>query len=445
MPFADRTEAGRRLAERLGPLRELDPVVLGLPRGGVPVAYEVARALGAPLDVIVVRKLGVPHQPELAMGAVGEDGVLVVNEQALRQTGVGDERLDEVARREGREVEQRARRFRGHHPRVDLTGRTVVIVDDGVATGSTAIAACRVARAHGAKHVVVAVPVAPRGWAADFQSEADEVVALETPRLFMSVGQFYDDFSQTSDAEVTALLDGARAAQAHRRPPTDQDVLVGNLRLPGRLSIPADALGLVIFAHGSGSSRLSPRNRYVAHELGRAGLATLLFDLLQPQEEGDRALVFDVPLLAGRLAETARWARDAPLTRSLPLGFFGASTGAAAALCAAARPEIEVAAVVSRGGRPDLAGDCLDAVTAPTLLVVGSRDPAVLNLNRQAQARLRGQTRLQVVPGATHLFEEPGTLEQVADLAAQWFVQHMTGRRAAGQRAAHPTSGGDPR
>ena len=425
--FVDRSEAGSRLARRLRPLRDQDPVVLGLPRGGVPVAYEVARALGAPLDVIVVRKLGVPHQPELAVGAVGEDGVMVVNEQALRRAGVGDERLEQVARYEAREVERRARRFRGRHPRLDLTGRTVVIVDDGVATGSTATAACRVARAHGAKHVVVAVPVAPRGWAAGFRHEADEVVALETPRLFLSVGQSYDDFSQTSDDEVAALLDEARVAegQSHARARIDQDVQVGTLRLPGRLSIPSGARGLVVFAHGSGSSRHSPRNVFVAAELGRAALGTLLFDLLLPDEEDDRRAVFDVPLLADRLADATRWLRSRPETRDLAIGYFGASTGAAAALCAAARPDVEVGAVVSRGGRPDLAGPCLGSVTAPTLLVVGSRDRAVLDLNRQAQAALRCEGRLEVVPGATHLFEEPGTLERVAELAAAWFTEHL--------------------
>jgi putative phosphoribosyl transferase len=215
----------------------------------------------------------------------------------------------------------------------------------------------------------------------------------------------------------------------------DNDVHVGRMQLPGRLSIPAGATGLVAFAHGSGSSRHSPRNQYVATELCRAGLGTLLFDLLRPEEEADRSNVFDVPVLAERLADATRWLRGQPETRSLSVGYFGASTGAAAALCAATQPDLDVRAIVSRGGRPDLAGPCLEAVTSPTLLIVGSRDPAVHELNLQAQARLRCPNQLVVVPGATHLFEEPGTLEAVADLAAEWFVRHLAPGQPGGGRS----------
>jgi putative phosphoribosyl transferase len=403
-------------------------VVLGLPRGGVPVAYEVAHGLGAPLDVIVVRKLGVPYQPELAMGAVGEDGVLVIDERTLRHTGIGADVLEAAARRETAEVERRAQRFRGDRPRIDVTGRTVVIVDDGIATGSTATAACRVARAHGAAYVVLAVPVAPRGWAADMQQEADELVALETPRHFLAVGQWYDDFSQTSDEEVAALLD---QANQHDDEPvevaTDGDVQVGHLRLPGRLSIPSGAAGLVVFAHGSGSSRHSPRNQHVASKLCRAGMGTLLFDLLRPDEEVHRAAVFDVPVLSDRLADATRWLLEQAETQKLRIGYFGASTGAAAALWAAAEEQAGVRAVVSRGGRPDLAGPRLGQVRAPTLLIVGGADELVLELNRRALSLLPGSgNELVVVPGATHLFEEPGALEQVASLARDWFVRHLT-------------------
>ena len=210
----------------------------------------------------------------------------------------------------------------------------------------------------------------------------------------------------------------------------------GRARLAGRLTVPADALGLVVFVHGSGSSRRSPRNRSVAGRLQQAGLATLLFDLLTPGEERDRGNVFDIDLLSGRLAAVTSWVRDRRGCRDLPVGYFGASTGAAAALCAAA-DDPEVAAVVTRGGRPDLAAPRLGAVRAPTLLVVGGRDAVVLELNRRAQAGLRCQSRLAVVPGATHLFEEPGTLEQAATLARDWFVEHL-GRRTAERAAAEP-------
>jgi dienelactone hydrolase len=196
--------------------------------------------------------------------------------------------------------------------------------------------------------------------------------------------------------------------------------------IEGELAIPAGAAGAVVFAHGSGSSRRSPRNRRVAERLQREGLATLLADLLTGQEEAvdqrDGRLRFDVNLLAERVVTLTHWLEGQSLASGLPVGYFGASTGAAAALVAAARdPSGQVKAVVSRGGRPDLAGDVLAAVRAPTLLIVGGRDEVVLRLNRQAAARLGGAHRLEVVPGATHLFEEPGALEQVSELAAGWF------------------------
>ena len=193
----------------------------------------------------------------------------------------------------------------------------------------------------------------------------------------------------------------------------------------GLLGLPAtSACGIVLFAHGSGSSRRSPRNAFVAEALQRAGLATLLFDLLTEQEASNRANVFDIPLLADRLDQAATWLGSIAAGRDLPLGFFGASTGAAAALVAAARRK-DVRAIVSRGGRPDLAADALEHVTAPTLLIVGGDDPDVLTLNRAAHRDLRCERRLDVVPGATHLFEEPGTLEAVVTLARAWFLQHL--------------------
>ncbi|KAB8188732.1 alpha/beta hydrolase [Nonomuraea phyllanthi] len=197
--------------------------------------------------------------------------------------------------------------------------------------------------------------------------------------------------------------------------------------MAGDLVVPDAAQGVVVFAHGSGSSRLSPRNRYVAEVLNKAGLGTLLFDLLTPDEEADRANVFDIALLAERLLQRTAWLREEESAAGLPIGYFGASTGAAAALWAAAEPGNEIAAVVSRGGRPDLAGPRLAAVRAPTLLVVGGRDPIVVKLNEEARRHLRAESRITVVPGATHLFEEPGALESVAEHAREWFSTHFSG------------------
>ncbi|WP_462202721.1 phosphoribosyltransferase family protein [Frankia sp. CcWB3] len=433
MIFDSREEAGRQLGQRLAHLRGRDVVVVGLPRGGIPVAFEVARALEAPLDVILVRKLGVPFQPELAMGAIAEGGVRVVNEEARRLANVGLDEFAAVQARELVELDRRARRFRNGRPRIPLAGRTVVVVDDGIATGSTASAACQVVRAQGATHVVLATPVAPRdriGW---LRRQADEVVCVQTPDAFFGIGEFYADFSQTPDEEVVDLLRRAALTMPVGGAVADLsggdvevDIPVGRVRLAGRLTVPDQSRGVVVFAHGSGSSRHSPRNQFVARDLNAAGLATLLFDLLTPDEERDRANVFDIGLLARRLIDVTGWLRGQPATAALPIGYFGASTGAAAALRAAAEGGFPVAAVVSRGGRPDLAAAQLTAVRAPTLLIVGARDDLVLELNRQAQARLLGcENRLAIVPGATHLFAEPGALEQAAALARDWFVDHL--------------------
>jgi putative phosphoribosyl transferase len=465
MPFLDRSDAGRRLANRMLDLRGGDVVVLALPRGGVPVAAEVARALGAPLDVIVVRKLGVPVQPELGMGAIGEGDVRIINPEVVAITHVTDAEIAAVERRERAELDRRARRFRGDRPRTPLAGRTAIIIDDGIATGSTARAACQVARAHGAARVVLAVPVAPPSACSALAADADEVICLETPGHFMAIGEWYQDFSQTSDREVVSLLQRAAAERGPAGParlakaahpaagsggaggpapgagpappaggpapapaaaPRGGEVVIaaGSARLAGDLSTPGGG-GMVLFAHGSGSGRRSPRNRFVADVLATAGLGTLLFDLLTAEEEQDRANVFDIGLLASRLSAATQWMHQQPGLAGARVGYFGASTGAAAALWAATEPGAEVAAVVSRGGRPDLAMPRLAGVRAPTLLIVGALDDVVLGLNREAQRRLRCENHLAVVPGAGHLFEEPGTLERVAGLARDWFTRYL--------------------
>jgi putative phosphoribosyl transferase len=222
--FDDRVAAGRQLATILKDLRDQDPVVLGLPRGGVVVAAEVARALGAPLDTIMVRKLGVPVQPELAMGAIGEDGVRIVAEDVMRRAGISADQLQAVERRERAELERRARLFRGDGHRLALGGRTAIVVDDGIATGSTAYAACRVARAQGAARVVLAVPVGSPEAVAALAAVADDVRCLETPGWLGAIGQFYRNFSQVDDAKVVALLreQAPPVAGEQPRPPSGE-------------------------------------------------------------------------------------------------------------------------------------------------------------------------------------------------------------------------------
>jgi putative phosphoribosyl transferase len=231
---------------------------------------------------------------------------------------------------------------------------------------------------------------------------------------------------------VAATREG-KAQSPAGRPVKCREVCIPPARLNGTVRLPSAASGLVVFVHGSGSSRFSPRNVAVAEALSQAGLATLLFDLLTAAEEGDRRKVFDIPLLADRLLDAIHWVEQDPELSTLPLGLFGSSTGAAAALVAAARMGEKVRAVVSRGGRPDLAAAALDAVYSPTLLIVGGRDEVVIGLNEQALVRLQGPKALWIVPNASHLFPEPAALEAVIEQAAKWFSAHLG--RAATQTA----------
>jgi putative phosphoribosyl transferase len=446
--YRNRTEAGSLLAAEL---REYtgrpDLLVLALPRGGVPVGYEVARALDAPFDVFIVRKLGVPAHPELAMGAIASGGVRVVDRSVMESFGVTEAELAAVAAAEGRELERRERRYRRGRAASDVAGKTVILVDDGLATGATMAAAATAVRAQRPARLVVAVPVAARETCRDLRRLVDQTVCAMTPEPFLAVGLWYEDFSETTDDEVRGLL--ARAAAELPPPGGDREVRVeaGGVTLRGALAMPATACGVVLFAHGSGSSRHSPRNRFVAEQLWTGGMATLLLDLLTSPEEAEdlrtRELRFDVGRLADRVVAAIDWLAREPSTRELPVGLFGASTGAAAALiAAAARPDV-VQAVVSRGGRPDLAGDALERVRAPSLFIVGARDDYVLDLNRRALDRMSARVRLEVVPGAGHLFEEPGTLEQVARLAGEWFGRYQgSGAHGRAGARAQKTPGG---
>ncbi|MFJ8632001.1 phosphoribosyltransferase family protein [Streptomyces sp. NPDC093568] len=435
MRYEDRRAAGRLLAERLDGLRGQDVVVLGLPRGGMPVAAEVARHLGAPLDVLVVRKLGVPQQPEWAFGAIGEHGVRVLNRDVIAEAGPAVAEQEAVERAERIELERRVRGYRQGRPALPLAGRTAVVVDDGLATGATAEAACRVVRGQGAAQVVLAVPVGSAHGVARLRRVADAVVCPLTQQVLGSVGAWYRRFRQTPDSEVTALLTEAARAPAEPAAPPNREVLLpaAGAQLGARLVVPDGAPAAVAFAHGSGSGRHSPRNRYVATALNRAGLATLLLDLLTDAEAHERHNVFDILLLARRLHAASVWLRG---ETGLPVAYFGASTGAAAALEAAALSGSGILSVVSRGGRPDLATPAaLTRVRAPTLLIVGSLDAEVLSLNRLAGDRMHCEHRIAVVPGATHLFEEPGALTTVAELARDWFTAHLD----------RPTAGTPPR
>ena len=457
--FANRSEAGRRLAERLQEFRPDRPVVLGIARGGVVLAAEVARALGAPLDVLVVRKIGHPANPEYGMGAVTESGEVLLDEERMGLSGISREDLEPTILEERAEIARRIHLYRGGRTAPELAGRTVLVIDDGIATGGTVRAALRdLARRH-PRRLVLAIAVAPPESVDALRSEGFDVICLHAPRGFGAVGEFFRDFDPVPDGEVISLLeegrrrDGAgtsgapssrspagravpsrrpRRAVAEERPPVPQSITIplpSGGALQAELAIPVHAFALVVFAHGSGSGRLSPRNRHVADALAEAGVASLLLDLLTEAEAEEDALTrryrFDIPRLTDRILLALDWCATQPETVRFPIGVYGASTGGAVALiAAAARPNL-VRALVLRGARSDLAGPATSRVHAPTLLLVGGLDPEIREINEETLRELRGEKALTVIPGASHLFEEPGALDRVAAATADWFHRHL--------------------
>lgn len=424
--FRDRREAGRLLALELVVSETLEGaagtlVVIGLARGGVEVAAEVAAVLHAPLDALAVRKVGHPMQPEYGIGAVAPGGI----EYIRAHDGLTDVQVADAVRGAEQKCAILDASLHERHAPLSVDDATCVLVDDGLATGATMVAAVRWARAQGARRVVVAVPVGAEATVRSLErdEDVDAIVCLVSTFDLGAIGMWYEDFHQLSDDDVVELL----SASPDRDPVTSAaEIAIGDVRLPADVTIPSRPIGWVVFAHGSGSGRRSPRNVSVAAVLNRAGMATVLFDLLTRDEEIDRQNAFDVELLTQRLVAVTQWLWTRPEALGLPIAYFGASTGAAAALRAASELGDRISAVVSRGGRPDLAWDSLSDVRAPTLLIVGGADPVVLDLNRCAATQLTCPNELAVVPGATHLFEEPGALEHVASLAAAWFRNCFT-------------------
>jgi putative phosphoribosyl transferase len=446
--FRDRVDAGKRLTKELKRYAGRDDVVvLALPRGGVVVGFEVARALSAPLDVFVVRKLGLPGREELAMGAIASGGVRVLNEEVVRWNRVSDSMIDAVALREQRELERRELLYRSGRPMPDLRNKTIVLVDDGLATGTTMRAAVIALRSFKPAHMIIAVPTGPPETCKEFEEEVETVICATTPQPFWAIGIWYEDFRQTTDEEVQRLLSAAARfttpvisnrneengmGRSSKTLLKEHEVGIdaGLVTLKGHLSVPDGAQGIVLFAHGSGSSRFSPRNQFVARGLREGGLATLLLDLLTTEEEeadvDTKQYRFDIALLASRVVSATDWLLRQPLSADLRIGYFGSSTGAAAALIAAAKRPDAVGAIVSRGGRPDLAMADLAKVKAPTLLLVGDKDTLVIEFNYDALARIHAEKKLEIIPGAGHLFEEKGALQKVVHLARKWFVHHLT-------------------
>ena len=445
-PFLDRHAAGLALAHALAGLANRhDVVVLGLARGGVAVAAPIAHVLAAPMDTFVCRKLGVPGIEEVAFGALAEGGRRPVLDAVHDFIGLPPAVVATIITRERSELERRVRCYRDGQALIDLTGRTVIVVDDGLASGATLRAAAAAIRRFKPARLIAAVPVASAHGARDVATTVDEVIALITPDRLGTVSDWYQAFEPVDDSSVRTLLGRSHAAASNCAEPARLDVeqvvvipsgesgpvtaITGDV---GCVAEPGTPRGLVIFAHGGGSSRGSYRNRYLAARLRHAGWATLRVDLLGACEhdaDGDGAVRFDIERITRRLLATTEWCLDQRLAGSDRIVLFGASTGAAAALGVAAALGPRVAGVVSRAGRIDLAGDHLGKVRSPTLLIVGGADHDTLRLNREHRRRVRGSVRMRVVKGAGHTFEQPGALGSVGDLVSDWLArQHQIER-----------------
>jgi putative phosphoribosyl transferase len=391
----------------------------------VPIGRIIADRLDGELDIVLVRKIGAPDNPEYAIGAIDETGAILRSDDS-DFFDVDESYLKREAAEQLAAIRARRKMYSLDHAAIDPAGRIVVVVDDGLATGATMRAALLAVRARKPSRLVCAIPVAsPRGLVS-VADVVDNLVYLSAPEYFRAVGQFYESFPAVEDSEVVSLLRQSTSRSPASAVSEDIRISADGLLLDGNLQVPEKACGLVIFAHGSGSSRNSPRNRQVAQTMNKNGLATLLFDLLGEDEARDVSARFDIPRLTTRLDAAMQWAMHHPQTQALPIGLFGASTGAAAALVLAARHPMAIKAVVSRGGRPDLAGHgALARVKAPTLLIVGGADSEVIVLNRSALLVLPCHAELVLIPNATHLFEEQGAMERVAALAASWFQQWL--------------------
>lgn len=418
LPFADRAAAGRALAARVrdGAGDLVDPVVLALPRGGVPVAAELAADLGAPLDVLLVRKIGLPSSPELGVGALAEDGTVAYDHAAMARLGIGAGTLSGVVETERGELERRLQAYRGDRPGPVLTGRDVIVVDDGVATGGTARAALRAVRRKHPARTVLAVPVAAPDALESLRDEADEIAALSVPVNFHSVGEWYRDFGQLDDAAVRAALE--------RGGPRARSVRLGAARerIDAELTVPGGARGAAVVAARRGAT--GARLGEVAAAVAASGPAVLALDPVTGSDDdpgGPDAPYARPADTGGRILQGLRWLRDAVEAAQGPVALYGAGEAAPGALAAAAEADPGVSAVVVLGGRIDLAEPYLHRVTAPVLVLVPGDDSFVRELAEWTASRLGGPAEIRTVSGAEQLLPGGDESRAAGEAAAEWF------------------------
>lgn len=425
LPFTDRSEAGIRLAERVRDYAVTDPIVLALPRGGVPVGAELARVLDAPLDVLLVRKLGLPGHSEMGVGALTEDGQVCFDDNALARLHVSRDQLKATVEAERAELGRRLEVYRGDNPAPRIAGRDVLVVDDGIATGGTARAALRMVRRQQPARLVAAIPVGAQSAVESLRPEADHIVVLTAPENFRAVGEWYRDFGQLSDDDVTRTITELRDLA----PTTSGDartvrVPAGSVELEGELTVPSDVRGGVVVALEQEESSTS-RQAFTA-AMRDSGYATLMIDPSHPRAGGAGEAEGDAPAEHGRkLGEAAAWLRETVDVSPQQIGVFGSGPGAPAALVAAAAHPNEIAAVVVHGGRIDAAENSLPQVRAPVLVLVEGEDSFVRELAEWVVSQLSAPCELRTVAGAEQLLATSREWRAVADSAAEWFTSRM--------------------
>ncbi|RNL85061.1 phosphoribosyltransferase family protein [Halostreptopolyspora alba] len=427
LPFTDRSEAGRRLVERVRAFAVTDPVVLALPRGGVPVGVELARRLRVELEVLMVRKIGLPNHPEMGIGAITEDGHVCFDDRALARMGIAREALAETVEAERAELARRVETYRGTRAAPRITGRDVLVVDDGVATGGTAKAALRMVRRQRPARLVLAVPVASQQAVETLRPEVDDIVVLTAPENFRAVGEWYRDFGQLTDDDVSTALRELRAVRSGADSQRAVRIRAADVYLDGDLTSPSEVRGSVVFAVSHG--RHDPRRHGVAEGLRRSGYATLMLDLLTHdewrRERQDGWSGVDTVQLGERLTAAVRWLRRSTDLAGEPVGLLATGAAAPAALVTAAGRPDDVAAVVAHGGRIDLAEESLPQVRAPTLVLVPGSESFVRELTEWALRRLGAPYDLRVVPGAEQLLPESEDWREGSEAAVQWFERHL--------------------
>ncbi len=448
--FRDRDEAGRLLAAAMERWREPGLLVLGIPRGGVPVAAHVARALGATLDIVVARKVGAPGQPELAIGAVTANGGRYLNDEYIRDLAVSREYLEVASERAMQEARDREVRLRAGRAVAPIAGRTVIVVDDGLATGATMRAALRSVRQARPGRLVMAVPVGAPDSCDAMRSEADEVVCLVRPPLFYAVGAHYDEFDPVEDEEVVRILHAFDAQSDDDEPAPERSLEIvfrNNVgrRLAGTLLLPAAnaPVPAVVFSHGMGSGRTSSRNRAIADRLVKAGVAAFLIDFTGHGSSEGSMEDATLERMSQDLASAIDALEQRPEVDRGRIGVSGSSSGAVVTLVLAAGDQ-RIRALVLRAVPASGMLDVARNVRVPTLVIAGEDDWPIVRDDEELAGQIAGEHSFVVIPAAGHLFEGPGQAERVAELSAAWFGEKLLAKTPASPRGTSSSRGVEP-